>query len=88
MHMGDAEQKSERETGRVRLNPTAEAHSPMVSCCWLCFPVMSDDRFSSRSVISGAEKFVVHMLAWAHGRNRMRAGCRVLLDLAEQPTRP
>lgn len=46
-----------------------------------------DERYGYRSIIYGVEKRVVNVLASAHERDRIGAGCSVTLDLAE-PTQP
>lgn len=40
-----------------------------------------DERYGYRSVIYGVEKRVVNVLASAHERDRIGAGCEVLLDV-------
>ena len=47
-----------------------------------------DERYGYRSVIYAVERRVVNVLASAHERDLISSGCKVSLDLAEQPSHP
>jgi len=44
-----------------------------------------DERYGYRSISYGVEKRVINVLAAAHERDRIGAGCKVLLDLEDDP---